>query len=241
MKKHSLFRELLILQRSIPGIVTALFVIAVVSMNLLANKSISLPVSWLALDCGFIFSWLVFLLMDIVTKRFGPRAATLLSVIALVCNLFVALMLFIGAKIPGLWGESFIESGGDLVNTALNNTFAGTWFVLLGSSIAFLVSAVVNNYLNAAIGSRMRSDSFRTFALRSYVSTFIGQFVDNLLFALIVSLHFFGWSMIQCFTCALTGAAAELLCEVIFSPVGYRIAKRWKAENVGSEYLKLDA
>lgn len=241
MKKNSIFRELLILQRSVPGIVTALFVIAIVSMNLLANKSMSLPVSWLALDCGFIFSWLTFLLMDMVTKRFGPRASTLLSVIALVMNLFVVLMLFIGAKIPGLWGESFIDGPGDLINTALDNTFGGTWYVLLGSSIAFIVSAIVNNYLNAAMGRKLRSESFGTFAVRSYVSTFIGQFVDNLLFALIVSLHFFGWSMLQCFTCALTGAVAELLCEVIFSPLGYRVAKRWKEENVGEEYLRYHA
>ncbi|MBR3397428.1 MAG: VUT family protein [Lachnospiraceae bacterium] len=238
MKKHSLFREFLILQRSIPGIVTALFVVAIISMNLLANKSISLPVSWLALDCGFIFSWLVFLLMDIVTKRFGPKAATLLSVLALIANLFVALMLFIGAKIPGVWGESFVEGSELVINTALNNTFAGTWYVLMGSSVAFIVSALVNNYLNAAIGRKAKKDSFGTFALRSYVSTFIGQFTDNLLFALIVSLHFFGWSLLQCFTCAVTGAIAELFCEVLFSPLGYRIVRRWEKEGIGEEYLR---
>lgn len=237
MKKRSLFRELLVLQRSMPGIVMALFIIAIVSMNLLANKSIDLPVSWLALDCGFIFSWLIFLIMDMVTKRFGARAATLLSVTALILNLFVALMLFIGAKIPGMWGESFVDGSEALINTALDNTFAGTWYVLMGSSIAFIVSAVINNYLNAAIGKRMQNDSFGTFALRSYVSTFIGQFIDNLLFALIVSLHFFGWSLLQCFTCAVTGAAAELICEVIFSPIGYRVSANWKKEGVGEEYL----
>ena len=237
-KKQNIFSELLVLQRSIPAIVLALFVVSIVAMNLLANKSISLPVDWLALDCGFLFSWIVFLLMDIITKSFGPRAATLVSVMALVFNLLIVFVLFIGAKIPGVWGESFVDGSEAVINTALDHTFGGTWYVLLGSSIAFLVSALVNNYLNWMIGRSLKKDNFRTFAVRTYVSTFIGQFCDNLVFALIVSHHFFGWSMLQCFTCAVTGAVAELLCEVIFSPVGYHVAARWKKEGVGSVYFK---
>ncbi|MDO4529019.1 MAG: VUT family protein, partial [Lachnospiraceae bacterium] len=79
---------------------------------------------------------------------------------------------------------------------------------------------------------------FGIFAVRSYVSTFIGQFVDNMVFALIVSHNFFGWTMTQCVVCALTGAVIELICEVIFSPIGYRISKRWEKNNVGKEYIE---
>ena len=78
-KNNNIFKEAVLLWRSSPGIVTVFFVLSVVAMNLLANKSISLPVDWLALDCGIIFSWLAFLVMDMVTKHFGPRAAILLS------------------------------------------------------------------------------------------------------------------------------------------------------------------
>ena len=232
-----LFHEAVILQRNVPGIVLALFIASVTAMNLLANKSINLPFEWLALDCGIIFSWVIFLLMDIVTKHYGPKAATILSIMALIFNLFVVLLLFIGAKIPGVWSSSYVEGSEAVINTALDEVFAGTWYVVMGSSIAFIVSAIVNNYLNAAIGKRVDNGSFGTFALRSYVSTFIGQFCDNLVFALIVSLHFFGWTLLQCFMCAVTGAVAELLCEVIFSPIGYRVSKRWKKEEVGNGYL----
>ena len=239
-KIKKLFKEALLLERSIPGVVTALFVLAIIAMNLLANKSISIPFELMALDCGVIFSWLVFLLMDMVTRRFGPKAATMLSVIALIINLFMALMLFIGSVIPGLWGESFVDVGGDLINTALDNTFKGTWYVLLGSSVAFICSSIVNNELNWLVGkwfSKKENVNFGIYAVRSYLSTFIGQFVDNLIFALIVSHNFFGWSMTQCIVCALTGAVIELLCEVIFSPIGYRISKRWEKNNVGKEYI----
>ncbi|MBQ9815768.1 MAG: VUT family protein [Lachnospiraceae bacterium] len=234
----SLFKEAVFLERSIPGVVSALFILSIVAMNLLANKSINLPFDWMALDCGIIFSWLVFLLMDMVTKHFGPRAATMLSVIALIVNLFMALMLFIGSIIPGMWGESFVESGGEIINNALDHTFRGTWYVLLGSSVAFIVSSVVNNEVNWLIGKATKKNpNFGAFALRSYVSTFIAQFVDNMVFALIVSHNFFGWTMTQCVVCALTGAVLELVCEVIFSPIGYRVAKRWQKNSVGQTYI----
>ena len=73
--------------------------------------------------------------------------------------------------------------------------------------------------------------------MRTYISTAIGQFVDNLVFALIVSHTFFGWSLLQCITCAITGAIVELLLEVIFSPVGYRVCKQWEKEHVGQNYI----
>ena len=165
--------------------------------------------------------------MDILTHCYGPRAATLFSVFALIINLLMAGLFFVSSRIPGVWGESFVEGSEDIINAALNNTFGGTWYIILGSSTAFLTSAFVNNFLNYGIGKLLKSrEGFGRFALRSYVSTFLAQFVDNLVFALLVSKLFFGWTLLQCFTCALTGALAELLFEIVFSPFGYRISKR---------------
>ena len=223
-KAFSEFRGLL---RTVPPFLVSLLILSIVGMNLLANKSIDTGLDWLALDCGIILSWLTFLTMDITTHCYGPRAATLLSVAALMVNLFMALAFFAASRIPGVWGESFVEGSEAVINTALDNTFAGTWYIILGSSIAFVCSAVINNFLNHGIGKLAGwKPGFGVFALRSYVSTFIAQFADNLIFALIVSRNFFGWSMLQCFTCALTGAVMELLFEVVFSPLGYRISRR---------------
>ena len=218
------FREML---RTVPPLLLTLTVLSVVGMNLLANKSIHTGLDWLALDCGIIFSWLAFLTMDVLTHCYGPRAATLFSVLALALNLFMAGVFFVASRIPGVWGESFVEGSEGVINAALDGTFSGTWFIILGSSVAFLTSAFVNNFLNYGVGMLLKSrEGFGRFALRSYVSTFVGQFVDNLVFALLVSRIFFGWTTLQCLTCALTGAVCELLFEVVFSPVGYRIAKR---------------
>ena len=225
-----------VLLRSIPASTVTLFIVSVIMMNLLANKElISLP--WLALDCGFAVSWVSFLCMDMICKRFGARASIMVSVMALGINLGVSLVFWLLTLTPGMWG-AYYDTGLLEVNDALNATIGGTWYVVLGSSCAMLTSSVVNSLLNQAIGRLEHKNTFGAFALRSYVSTGIAQFVDNLVFAIIVSHTFFGWTWLQVLTCSLTGAAAELLCEVFLSPVGYRVVRGWERENVGELYLQ---
>lgn len=238
MKKA--FTELGRMLDEVPALILTLLVLSVVGMNLLANKSINTGVEWLALDCGILLSWLTFLSMDILTHCFGPRTATAMSMVALAVNLLMAAVFFVASRVPGVWGESFVEGSEQVINVALNNTVGGTWFIILGSSIAFAVSSVVNNFLNWSIGKRLATkQGFGTFAVRSYVSTMVAQFTDNLVFALLVSRTFFGWTLVQCITCALTGAVLELLFEVFFSPVGYRISRRLVPGRTGARVAEV--
>ena len=234
MKK--VYKDYILLLRNVPSVVMALFTVSVVLMNLLANKEISINISWLALDCGITMSWLSFLCMDMLTKRFGAKASIQLSLTAMVINLFVCGVLFLISLIPGNWG-SYYTFNNVIANYALDSTIGGTWYVVLGSTCAFASSAILNALINAMIGKLCKKDSFFTYALRSYVSTLLAQFVDNFIFAFMVSHVFFGWSMIQVVTCSFTGCIVELLCEVIFSPIGYKVCKKWEKENVGSAYL----
>ena len=81
------FKESVILLREIPSPVVALFVISVIAMNILANKTLYQS-EYLAIDGGILVSWLSFLAMDVVTKHFGPRASTRMSIFAVLVNLF---------------------------------------------------------------------------------------------------------------------------------------------------------
>ena len=236
-KIRSTTHELTLLFRSIPSPIMSVFVVSVVAMNLLANKSISLPFDWLALDCGIVVSWIAFLSMDIITKHFGPKAATEASLFASAVNLLVCAIFFISSRLPGVWGESFVDGSENIINGALDATLGGTWYVLFGSTVAFIVSAFVNNFVNSAIGKMTKSDGFFAYACRTYISTAIGQFTDNITFALIVSHFFFGWSFMQCVMCAATGMVVELLCEVVFSHTGYMICKKLKDDKIGEEYF----
>jgi len=234
------FKEFIILLRSVPAVSLTLFILSVTAMNLLANKSIKLPVDRLALDCGIVVSWIAFLSMDILTKHFGPKAATELSIFAMLINLAMCLLFYIISVIPGEWSQSYAEGAEQTINTALDLTFGGTWYVVLGSATAFTASAFVNNFLNFGVGKlfRKKPDGFGAYFCRTYVSTAVGQFVDNLVFALSVSHSFFEWSILQCVTCALTGMAAELLCELLFTPIGFKVCNNWKRQDVGKPYFE---
>ena len=178
--------------------------------------------------------------MDMICKRFGPKASVKVSILALGINLAVSLLFWLVSLAPGMWG-AYYDTGSLEVNAALNATIGGSWYVVLGSSLAMLCSSFVNSHVNQFIGHLTDNGSFATFALRSYVSTGIGQFVDNLVFAVVVSHAFFGWSWVQVLTCSITGALAELLCEIVLSPVGFRVASGWEREGVGEKYVQAHA
>ena len=228
-------QETSILLRCIPAPVVTLFVVSVICMNLLANKTL-LQFYWIALDGGILISWLSFMCMDIVTKHFGPKASNKISVLAAMINLLTCLIFFVSSIIP--------SNAKDY--SAFNDIFGGTWFILLGSTVAFLSSACINNMLNWWIGRAFKKnpDGKFTYAMQTYISTFVGQFFDNFIFSIIVFVGFapifwdgFHWTVLQCTMCALTGAIAELIMEIVFSPFGYRIVTKWKENAVGKEYL----
>lgn len=227
------FAMLSALIRSIPSAVTILFILAVITMNFLARITlVSLP--WLALNAGILVSWLSFLLMDIVAKHYGARAANLLSLVAIAANLLCSLICVVISRIwdyPGL----------DMV-------VGGQWSVLLASTIAYILSALTNNYTNVAIGGRFRKnpDGAAAYAARSFISTFLSQIVDNFLFVFLAFVLFpylpgalqVRWSIPQCVGASVLCAVFELLTEVLFAPIGYRIVKSWKARDVGRDYLE---
>ena len=171
------FKEFRILLNSIPATVVTLFVVSVISMNLLANKTL-IKTDFIALDGGILISWLSFMCMDVITKHFGPKAANFITVHAVIINLLTCLIFFIVSVIP--------SSANDY--TVYDGIFGGTWFILLGSTVAFLSSGFINNRLNWLIGKCIKKnpDGKMAFMLRSYISTFIGQFSDNLIFSVIV-------------------------------------------------------
>ena len=157
-------REYSLLLKSIPATVVTLFVVSVVCMNLLANKTL-LQLDWIALDGGILISWLSFMCMDIITKHFGPKASNSITLLAVMINLLTCLIFFVASVIPSTADDY----------TAFNSIFGGTWFILLGSTTAFLSSAILNNVLNWTIGKLLSgcTNDKVVYSIQSYVSTLL--------------------------------------------------------------------
>jgi len=226
--------------RAIPGMVTAIFMLSVVMMNLLANKSIfNLP--WLASTAGIFVSWVTFLCMDSVCKRFGYKAATILNTVGMIVNLLSAILFMLIVKIPGTWAASYsgaTEEISSAINAGIDTTFSSAWFIVVGSAAAMFLGGLVNSIMNHIVGVKLDNQgTYVGFAIRSMISTALGQFVDNFVFALFVSYIFFGWTMTQVIVCSFMMMLLELVFEGVFTPLGYKISQAWKRDKVGQAYI----
>lgn len=234
------FKDWKMLFRSIPGTVTALFVVSVVVMNLMASKTIIMTdPSWLGITGGLLISWIPFLCMDIVVKTYGAKGATKLNILGLIINLCCI----------GIFQlVSMIQIGGSPdTYKAFDATFSQTWQIFVASSIAFVLSGISNNVINVGIGKLFKKnpDGKLAYVTRTYVSTALGQFIDNFIFTALAFLVFFnlsigttlGWTWLTVLGTAAFGAVLELLMEVLFSPIGYKICKKWQKEQIGADYL----
>ena len=233
--------------RSIPSLALALITVATVLMNILANKSIiNLP--WLIQDAGILMSWVGFLVGDLLVKAFGSKNAIRVNLTCLGISLFISGLLAIVAVVPGEWSPVFdptINPGdlGSNINAAVNSVMGNVWYVILGSAVASAVGLVVNGLTQGLLIKKIEAkhgDKYWGFFVASAASTMIGQIIDNMVFALLVSVKFFGWTWTQVLVCSLTGAIFELIIELVFSPLTYRISRNWKKNGIGTEWIKAD-
>ena len=217
---------------NVPALVTLIFVMSTIIMNFAAGKVI-FNAGPVAVTGGFVISYLPFLCMDVTAKRFGARAAILLNILSAVGNVLTVILLSLIAAIPTK--DPYTE---------FNYVFGSVWFIVFGSTVAFVLSGIVNSLLNAAIGKLFKNKtSIVEFFSRSFISTFVGQAVDNFLFLFIVYVIFapiyWGTSIAvyQCIGTAILGGLLELVGEMVFAPWSYKIVRRWEANNIGQAYI----
>ena len=222
------------LVRSVPTLVIVLFSCSVILMNLLSSFTVvNLP--YFAITGGIFISWAAFLFMDIISKHFGPKAANRISWIALSANLVAVGIFFLISQIGTV--------------PALDMILHGQWSVLLASTTAFILSSLANNFFNYIIGRSFKKnpDGKMAYVCRSYVSTFLGQYIDNFVFTALAfiilpmipgALQVY-WTWTQVAVCAATCALVELGMEMVFSPIGYHVTKRWREKEIGREYTDL--
>lgn len=228
-----------VLFRNVPGVVMSLYLLSTVLMNLLASVAI-VNTSWLALDAGIFVSFIGFLFADMIVKRFGAKAAIRMTVLGFLVNIGTAILFTIVAFIANASGQYY-----PLADYATLTQ----WWIIGASATAFLVSGILDAVVHHIIlkAFKRSREGIVAHAASAWGSTFLGQFVDNLLFGLLFTFpaSMIGlWGMepmtlLALIGFALAGGVVELSCQVIFTPWGYRVAERWRARKVGQEYLDL--
>ena len=232
------------LLRSIPAVVVALLVVTTVTMNLAANKIVwsGLKIGenyFISITGGIFLSWAVFLIMDMVTKTFGAKAAIKLNLFGAAVNAIAIIFLGVIASAPSDFPFPGASSSFDIV-FGFTGKGVQPWQILISSTIAYVISGAVNAIVNVLVGRRFKKnpDGKAAFIVRSYISTMIGQFVDNFIFtALAFSFFARYYGLFTITGMAIIGALIELFCEILFSPVAYRRCRKWQKEGVGRDYF----
>lgn len=163
---------------------------------------------------GGLLSWATFMIIDISTELFGKKETMRLYTFAGVMNLFIVILAQIIIALPGVYPDQ---------NEAFRLIFSNGIRTALASFGAFWVGNYVN--MNIMIKMKEMTNGNRSnvlFFIRAVVSTILGQFVDNALFATLafapVGLSAFEMTWRDIFTSSCFGTFMETLNESIFVP-----------------------
>ena len=95
-----------ILLRSVPSMVISVFILSVVCMNLLAGRELYRS-DYFCINTGLALSWISFLCMDCICKRFGAKASIKISLLAIAVNIISVIMFKLLVMTPGHWAAYY--------------------------------------------------------------------------------------------------------------------------------------
>jgi len=232
--------ETKVLFNCMPTIPFAFLVCCFIAMNFLANRGGAIgPV---AFDCGIVVSWVVFLASDMLVKRFGAKASIKINIAAILLQLVTIGLLTLGAVIPfAMYGATEEESA------VFTSIFKAAPWPLFASAGAALLANIVNAVISKGILLKFKNrTSGVAYITASWISTSFGQFCDNFLFGLFFSMWqpWFPYfrtprAILALIPMAAVGMVLELIGQMIFSPVGFKIAESWRRKGVGQEYVDM--
>lgn len=152
-------------------ILVALYLGGIVSANALAAKLFE--VAGVHVTAGALAIPLVYLTTDMLNELYGPRFTKQVVWMGFGANMVLLSMSLLAKVMP--------VSPFGATQADFDAMFSITWRVAIGSSVAYLVSSLLDVWLFAWIRKRTGE---RAFWLRKNGSTFISQFVDTGLFVL---------------------------------------------------------
>ena len=220
--------------KKVPSWLISLSAVTTILMNILANKTLFSDANLFSIDCGIIVSWVMFLIMDVATQKYGGKASFAITIFDILVSLVMSGLMFVVSIIPETSVSGWFQA--EEVSVVLNNLIGNNYLIVVTSLFAFLCASVVDIALNITLAKLLNNvrifkdeNGKRTikglfiYIMRAYGSTFLSQFVDNLVFMVIAYPLLFNMSC--SISSILMGAflvsVAELIIEFIFAPIGF--------------------
>lgn len=220
--------------KKVPSWLIGLSAVTTIIMNLMANKTLFSDSSLFSVDCGTMVSWVMFLVMDIATQKYGGKASFSITIFDVLVSLIMSGLMGIVAIIPETSVSGWFQT--EDATIALNNLIGNNYLVVITSLFAFICGSIVDIISNLTLGKWLNnSKTFKgennkrtkkglfVYIIRAYGSTFLSQFIDNLVFMMIAYPLLFNMpcSVSSILIGAFLVSVFELIIEFIFAPIGY--------------------
>lgn len=209
-------------------ILGALFIAALITCNLIANKFISLDFGFktFIISAGVLPYPVTFLITDVLSELYGQKRTTHVVLAGLVASLFVLLILWLGAQFPAIDGSP--------VNDEMFNTvFQNAWRVIAASMLAYLFAQLIDVRL---FHFWKKVTNGKKLWVRNNFSTILSQGVDTTLVVVVLFIGVESWSTMGDYI--LDGWLFKVCCAALDTFIFYGImywARRYFKLKVGEE------
>lgn len=159
-------------------ILAALFIAALITCNLIANKFVTVDFGFksFVVSAGVLPYPLTFLITDILSEVYGRKNTNIVVFSGFFASLLVLLILYLGHLFPAITDSPVSDEQFDLV-------FQNSWRVILSSMLAYLSAQFVDVRIFHAI---KRKTQGRYLWLRNNFSTIFSQLVDTVLVTTVI-------------------------------------------------------
>lgn len=194
-----------------------LFTSCLIISNILANRMLQIG-PW-SLDAGNLLFPVTYILSDVFSEVYGYRWSRRVTWGAAAMNLLFVVLVALTNVLPAP----------DYFDPTPFATALGSSFRIVAAS---LVSYVTGDLFNDIVFRHMKKSqtSLNGFAVRAFVSSLVGQFVDSTLF---VTLAFFGtMPMVDLIYMLLLNVAVKVGYELVILPVTHMVVRKvYSIEN----------
>jgi len=170
-------------------ILGALFITALITCNLIANKFVSIDLGFkvFVISAGVLPYPITFLITDILSELYGQKRTTQVVLAGLVASVFVLFILWLGAQFPSI--------DGSIVDDAMYNAvFQNAWRVIAASMLAYLFAQLIDVRL---FHFWKKLTKGKKLWVRNNFSTILSQGVDTTMVVVVLFAGVENWSTMR--------------------------------------------
>ncbi len=197
------------LARRIYLFLASLFIAALVTCNIIANKFISVDLwlfgSWktFTISVGILPYPITFLITDILSEVYGRKRTNEVVLAGFGVSVFVLFILWLGHVFPAI-------PNSPVQDDAFDNVFQNSWRVIMASMVAYLSAQFLDIRM---FHFWKRLTNGRMLWVRNNFSTLASQLVDTFLVVTIIFIGSVGWQTIGGYV--LDGWLFKIICAAI--------------------------